>query len=222
MFARSRLTCPSGPDAGIDVLAPDAVATKELAAIFVPFVSGTFSGLPRAAARPDCCLQAQTLDRLGVRPRSSLLLAVDPNRLWARLLPDVGAQDSGVRLSGLAPVEQGTFRGGFFTDLNTNFFSNVSSGSFAYWVTGTYGSAGDQQPFAVGLDGALVTYSRLGAFDPALSVSRSVVPQSADFGAGAVSGQITQFVVVPEPMTLALAGIGSALVAWRVLRRRAA
>ena len=48
-----------------------------------------------------------------------------------------------------------------------------------------------------------------------------MVPQSADFGAGAVSGQITQFVVVPEPMTLALAGIGSALVAWRVLRRRA-
>ena len=44
MFARSRLTCPSGPDAGIDVLAPDAVATKELAAIFVPFVAGTFIG----------------------------------------------------------------------------------------------------------------------------------------------------------------------------------
>ena len=123
-------------------------------------------------------------------------------------------------LSG-TPVEQGTFKGGFFTDLNTSFFSNISSGSFAYWVTGTYGSAGDQQPFAVGLDGALVTYSRLGAFDPALSVQRSVVPQSANFGAGDVSGQITQFVVVPEPMTLALAGIGSALVAWRVLRRRA-
>ena len=121
-------------------------------------------------------------------------------------------------LSGLAPVEQGTFKGGFFTDLNTSFFSNVSSGSFAYWVTGTYGSAGDQQPFAVGLDGALVTYSRLGAFDPALSVSRSVVPQSADFGAGAVSGQITQFVVVPEPMTLALAGIGVGLAALAVGR----
>jgi hypothetical protein len=27
--------------------------------------------------------------------------------------------------------------------------------------------------------------------------------------------------VVPEPMTLALAGIGSALIAWRILRRRA-
>jgi hypothetical protein len=46
------------------------------------------------------------------------------------------------------------------------------------------------------------------------------VPQSANFRAGDVSGQITQFVVVPEPMTLALTGIGSALVAWRVLRRR--
>ena len=49
-------------------------------------------------------------------------------------------------LSGLAPVEQGTFKGEFFTDLNTNFFSNVSSGSFAYWVTGTYGSAGGGRP----------------------------------------------------------------------------
>ena len=53
-----------------------------------------------------------------------------------------------------------------------------------------------------------------------MSVQRSVVPQSANFRAGDVSGQITQFVVVPEPMTLALTGIGSALVAWRVLRRR--
>jgi hypothetical protein len=43
-----------------------------------------------------------------------------------------------------------------------------------------------------------------------------VVPQTVT-----VTGQITQFVVVPEPTTLALAGIGIAMsgyVAWR--RRR--
>jgi hypothetical protein len=120
-------------------------------------------------------------------------------------------------LSGTAaPVTQGTYTGGFFTDSNVNFFSSISSGSFAYWVSGTYGTGADQQQFAVGPDGSLVTYSRLGAFDPALSVQRSVVPQTVT-----VTGQITQFVVVPEPTTLALAGIGIAMsgyVAWR--RRR--
>jgi hypothetical protein len=42
-----------------------------------------------------------------------------------------------------------------------------------------------------------------------------VVPQTVT-----VTGQITQFVVVPEPTTLALAGIGTALVGWQILRRR--
>ena len=150
---------------------------------------------------------------------NDVLRLTDPTAPFASALGAGNVVNVLFNLSG-TPVEQGTFKGGFFTDLNTSFFANISSGSFAYWVSGTYGSAGDQQPFAVGLDGALVTYSRLGAFDPALSVQRSVVSQSANFGAGDVSGQITQFVVVPEPMTLALAGIGSALVAWRVLRRR--
>jgi hypothetical protein len=119
-------------------------------------------------------------------------------------------------LSGTAaPVTQGTYTGGFFTNSNANFFSSISSGSFAYWVLGTYGTGADQQQFAVGADGSLVTYSRLGAFDPALSVQRSVVPQTQT-----VTGQITQFVVVPEPTTLALAGIGTALVGWQILRRR--
>jgi autotransporter-associated beta strand protein len=116
--------------------------------------------------------------------------------------------------SGTAPVAAGTYTGGFFTDLNTNFFSSISSGSFAYWVLGTSGSAGDQQQFAVGDNGSLVTYSRLGAFDSSLSVQVSVVPQT-----GAVTGQITQFVVVPEPSTLALMGIGIGMAAWNIRRR---
>jgi autotransporter-associated beta strand protein len=116
--------------------------------------------------------------------------------------------------SGTARVAAGTYTGGFFTDLNTNFFSSISSGSFAYWVLGTSGSAGDQQQFAVGDNGSLVTYSRLGAFDSSLSVQVSVVPQT-----GAVTGQITQFVVVPEPATIALLGIGIGLAAWNFRRR---
>jgi PEP-CTERM motif len=119
--------------------------------------------------------------------------------------------------SGTAPVAQGTYTGGFFTDQNVNFFSSISSGSFAYWVFGAYGTEGDRQQFAVGPEGSLVTYSRLGAFDPALSVQKSVVPQT-----GTVTGQITQFVVVPEPATLVLAALGVGLAGSVMLRRRAA
>jgi hypothetical protein len=46
LFALTGLTHPLRRDAGIDVLAPDAVATKELAAIFMPFVAGTFFSSP--------------------------------------------------------------------------------------------------------------------------------------------------------------------------------
>jgi hypothetical protein len=118
-------------------------------------------------------------------------------------------------LSGTAaPVTQGIYTGGFFTDSNVNFFSSISSGSFAYWVSGAYGSGSDQQQFAVGASGSLVTYSRLSAFDASLSVQKNVVPQT-----GAVTGQITQFVVVPEPGTLALMGIGIGIAAWNIRRR---
>ena len=44
MFALSRLARPPACSASIDVLACDAVATKGLAAIFVPFVPATKSG----------------------------------------------------------------------------------------------------------------------------------------------------------------------------------
>jgi autotransporter-associated beta strand protein len=148
---------------------------------------------------------------------NDVLRLTDPTTPFASNLGSGNVVNVLFNLSGTAaPVTQGTYTGGFFTNSNANFFSSISSGSFAYWVLGTYGTGADQQQFAVGADGSLVTYSRLGAFDPALSVQKSVVPQTQD-----VTGQITQFVVVPEPATIALAGLGIAMsgyVAWR--RRR--
>ena len=43
MFALSQLARPPAGSASIDVLASDAVATKGLTAIFVPFVADTIS-----------------------------------------------------------------------------------------------------------------------------------------------------------------------------------
>ncbi len=76
------------------------------------------------------------------------------------------------------------------------------------------GSLGDRQRFAAGSGGALEWYTRLNVYDPALSVQWSTAPTTADFGSGAVSGYSTEFVVVPEPGTLALAGWAAAAVAF--------
>jgi autotransporter-associated beta strand protein len=150
---------------------------------------------------------------------NDVLQLTDPTSPFASALGAGNVVNVLFNLSGTSPVDFGTYKAGFFTDRNVDFSVSIASGSFAYWVSGTYGSVGDQQQFAVGTDGALVTYSRLGAFSPSLSVQTSVVPQTA----GAVNGQITQFtVVVPEPATILLAGVGTALVAWRIVRRRRA
>jgi hypothetical protein len=46
------------------------------------------------------------------------------------------------------------------------------------------------------------------------------VPEAADFGAGTVNGQVSQFVIVPEPGTLVFAGIGITIPGWASARRR--
>ena len=103
-----------------------------------------------------------------------------------------------------------TFRGGFYTDLAGDFFSSINGATYAYWVKGN--GSGTTRTF----DGQ--GYYALAGFDPTLSVTLSTVSEAANFGGGTITGQVTQFAVVPEPGTLALGGI--AVVACLVARSR--
>jgi hypothetical protein len=108
-----------------------------------------------------------------------------------------------------------TFRGGFFTDLGSDFTSSVIDADYAYWVTGsgvgqtTYESK---------------TYVPLSSLYPSLGVAVTTVSDTAAFSGGSpVTGQVMQFtVVVPEPGTLALAALGLGLAGFAIRRRRAA
>jgi len=101
-----------------------------------------------------------------------------------------------------------TFLGGFFTDKSGDFLSSVQSATLNYFVLGD------------GL-GLARFYGGQGyyAVDPSLVTLSTVAVASADFAGGTVSnGQVTQFIVVPEPAALMLLGIA---VPW-LLRRRVA
>jgi autotransporter-associated beta strand protein len=121
---------------------------------------------------------------------------------------------------GVTPVDQGTYLGGFFIDNEAfDLAAALANGQFRYWVAGTYGMAGDQQQFNVGAGGAPVTYSLLSAAGGGLTASYTTSQRTVDFGSGAVTGMVTQFVVVPEPAAITLAGIGVAAAAWALRRR---
>lgn len=105
------------------------------------------------------------------------------------------------------------FRGGFYTDTRADFAASIQNASFAYWVKGNGG--GTDRSF----NGQ--SYFSLANFDSGLSVTLSTVAETAVFAGGAVDGQVTQFVVVPEPATLALAAAATGLAGWRFARRRA-
>ncbi len=106
------------------------------------------------------------------------------------------------------------FKGGFFTDTAADFLSSFSGASFQYYIADAGGST-------------IYLSKNYSALDMSLwNVSLGTVAQSADFGAGAVNGQIAQFTIqaVPEPSTYALMGLGAAaflLLARRKLRRNA-
>jgi autotransporter-associated beta strand protein len=104
-----------------------------------------------------------------------------------------------------------TFRGGFYTDLAGDFLPSIENATYSYWVRGD-GSGTDRTFNGQGF------YS-LANFGVGLSVAISTAPESADFGAGTINGQVSQFVVVPEPASLALIA-ATAAAGWLVGRRR--
>jgi autotransporter-associated beta strand protein len=100
-----------------------------------------------------------------------------------------------------------TYVGGIFTDLDSSFESLLTNATFNYFVRDAAGS------FNYGG----FSYAAL----PFGDVTRSTVQVgSANFAGGAgTNGYAMQFVIVPEPGGIALAGLGLAAAAW-VLRRR--
>jgi autotransporter-associated beta strand protein len=99
-------------------------------------------------------------------------------------------------------LDLGTLTGGFSTANRGDFIASISGGSFQYFVQDAAGS--------VIYNG--LSYKTLSNYDAALRVLISTVDGNG--------GRVMQLAVVPEPGSLALAGIGAAIAAWTVARRR--
>jgi autotransporter-associated beta strand protein len=113
------------------------------------------------------------------------------------------------------------FKGGFYSDRTSgqlDFDAAIGSPTYAFYVYGNGGGTAttyNSRPY--------FTLAEYIALNPSVTgVGTSVVTvQTANFANGTVTnGQVTQFVVVPEPATLALAAVGIALGGWAAVRRR--
>ncbi len=98
------------------------------------------------------------------------------------------------------------FNGGFYTDNNADFLSNIQNASFIYYLANGSGSTSYN-------GGTYDLYTGPLTFDVA------TVAEAANFGAGNVNGYVSQFTVVPEPSAFALLAGGMCALAFR--RRRA-
>jgi len=104
-----------------------------------------------------------------------------------------------------------TFQGGFFTDKNVDFLSNINSAAFAYYVKGNGGGSHAFNGF---------NYYTLAEYSAGFSINLSTVQvASAAFADGTVTnGYISQLNVVPEPTPWAL--LASSLTMFMIFRRR--
>jgi hypothetical protein len=101
-----------------------------------------------------------------------------------------------------------TYLGGLFTDKTSSFESTISGATFNYFVQDVSGTT-------------LFSGTSYSALDAGQVTRSTVQVSSATFTGGTVNnGYTMQFVVVPEPQTLVLLGIGAAGIGWSIARRR--
>jgi autotransporter-associated beta strand protein len=103
----------------------------------------------------------------------------------------------------MASVGAGSFVGGFFTDQTTDFLSSISGATFNYFVRD---------------GGGATTYNGTNYAPFTNGVTVTTVSSGPSFDGGAVVGRVTQFVVVPEPGSLAMLAVGLGIAgasAWR-------
>lgn len=104
-----------------------------------------------------------------------------------------------IYLNGPIPTFGDIFYGGFYTDRSASFLSSIIGAAYEYYVFN--GSSYD-------------------AYSGPLTFDVNTVAQTANFGAGDVSGFVMEISAVPEPSTCAFLGLGLTMLASGVRRRR--